>query len=108
MYYARVAIPQDLQPLYPTKTGTSKQELWKSLGTRDPKEAVAKARPVLARWEAEFERLRTRRQPTPADLSKAAWDHYEGELERDRQDRTRLPGRQDIQRAAPTSFSAKG
>lgn len=100
MYYARVAIPLDVQPLYPTKTGTNKQELWKSLGTRDPKEAAAKARPVLARWEAEFERLRTRRQPTPADLSKAVWDHYQTELERDRQDRTRLPSQQDIERAA--------
>jgi integrase len=100
MYYARVAIPLDLQPLFPTKTGTSKQELWKSLGTRDPKEAATKARPVLARWEAEFERLRSKRQPTPADLSKAVWDHYEAELERDRQDRARLPGQQDIERAA--------
>ncbi|WP_438274399.1 DUF6538 domain-containing protein [Nitrobacter sp.] len=100
MYYARVAIPRDLQPLYPTSGGTNKKELWKSLGTRDPKQAASKAQPILARWEAEFDRLRTRRQPTPADLSKAVWDHYETELERDRQARTNLPGQQDIERAA--------
>ena len=70
MYYARVAIPRDLQALYPTEAGSNKKELWKSLGTHDPKQAASKVRPVLARWEAEFERLRTCRQPTPADLSK--------------------------------------
>lgn len=70
MYYARVAIARELQALYPTEAGSNKKELWKSLGTHDPKQAASKVRPVLARWEAEFERLRTCRQPTPADLSK--------------------------------------
>lgn len=101
MYYARVAIPVDLQPLYPTKNpGSYKRELWKSLGTRDPREASAKALPVLARWEAEFEQLRTRRNPTPDDLQKAVWHHYESELEHDRRERAALPNREDVEGAS--------
>src|SRR6478609_1770136 len=85
VYYARLGIPPDLQPVL------KKRELWKSLGTRDPREAREKAGPVLMHWRNQFAELRKRREPTPADLQAAVWSRYESELEHDRQRRAALP-----------------
>jgi integrase len=93
VFYARLGIPPDLQRHYPiaNKPGKFRLELWKSLGTRDPREAGDKVLPVLMKWRGEFAELRKRREPTPADLQAAVWSRYESELERDRQRRAALP-----------------
>src|SRR4051794_21921547 len=85
VYYARLGVPPDLQALM------NKRELWKSLGTRDPREAREKVLPVLMQWRAEFAELRKRREPTPDDLQSAVWTHYESELERDQRRRAAFP-----------------
>lgn len=97
MYYARVSIPVDLQSYYPTKhPGRFKTEIWKSLGTRDPKEAKAKAKPVLAAWDAEFDALRRRRDPSEGDIAKAVWQHYETALAEDQLIRSRFATRSEV------------
>ncbi len=93
VFYARLGIPPDLQPVM------QKRELWKSLRTRDPREARERVLPVLMRWRAEFADLRKRRMPTAGDLQKAVWSHYEGELELDRASRLRLPSASDVANA---------
>ncbi len=92
VYYARLGIPPDLQCHYPARrAGKTKLELWKSLGTREPREAREKVLPVLMQWRAEFAELRKRREPTPDDLQNAVWNHYEAELEHDRRTRAAFP-----------------
>jgi integrase len=85
VYYARLGVPPDLQAIM------KKKELWKSLGTREPREAREKVLPVLMQWRVEFAELRKRREPTPDDLQSAVWTHYESELEHDRRARAALP-----------------
>lgn len=85
VYYARLGVPPDLQAIM------KKKELWKSLGTREPREAREKVLPVLMQWRAEFAELRKRREPTADDLQSAVWTHYETELEQDRRERAALP-----------------
>jgi integrase len=93
MYYARVEVPVDVQPLL------KKKQLWKSLGTRDPREAREKVLPILMQWRAEFADLLKRREPTPDDLQNAVWTHYESALERDRHARAALPTDATVQNA---------
>lgn len=84
VYYARLGVPPDLQATM------KKKELWKSLRTREPREAREKVLPILIQWRAEFAELRKRREPTPDDLQSAVWTHYEAELEHDRRARAAL------------------
>src|SRR5262245_53611888 len=91
MFYARIGIPPDLQDVMKRK------ELWKSLGTRDPREARERVLPVLMQWRAQFTELRSRRAPTPEDLQGATWAHYQGELEHDRVARGALPTRASLE-----------
>lgn len=93
VYYARLGVPPDLQGIM------KKKELWKSLRTREPREAREKVLPILMHWRAEFAELRSRREPTPDDLQKAVWTHYESELEHDRRARATLPTAADVQEA---------
>ena len=91
-YYARVAVPVDLQPVL------NKRELWKSLGTSDQREAKRRASAIVAVWHAEFSDLRRKRAPTDDDLKAIAWKHYQLELENDRSPKARMPKAAD---AAP-------
>jgi integrase len=103
VYYARLGVPPDLQGIM------KKKELWKSLGTREPREAREKVLPVLIQWRGEFAELRKRREPTPDDLQSAVWSHCEGALERDRQARAGLPTDamvQDAQRELQADIEA--
>lgn len=84
-YYARLAVPKDLQPVL------KKRELWKSLDTKDPREARARVAPVLAKWHAEFAELRRRHEATPETVQAVVWEHYQGELEHYRTERSSLP-----------------
>jgi integrase len=93
VFYARLGIPPDLQPIM------QKRELWKSLRTRDPREARERVLPVLMQWRAGFAELRRRRAPAIGDLQKAVWSHYEGELERDLASRLQLPTASHITQA---------
>jgi len=93
VYYARLGVPPDLQAIM------KKKELWKSLGTREPREAREKVLPILMQWRADFAELRKRREPTPDDLQGAVWAHYESELEHDRRARAALPTDAMVQEA---------
>lgn len=100
VYYARITIPEELQPYYPAKGGkANKVQLWQSLRTRDPREAREKAAHVVARWRSEFAELLRRREPTPGDLQKAVWDEYTGGLDRDAARRARFPTGEALQAA---------
>ncbi|MGB7121917.1 MAG: DUF6538 domain-containing protein [Bradyrhizobium sp.] len=78
MYYARVKIPLELRKFYPIKgKATHRDQLWKSLGTRDPKEARDLALPVLAELRRQFAEMAARREATEADLQAAVWDRYQ-------------------------------
>lgn len=98
MYYARIGIPPDLQRFYPSKGGKQahKRELWKSLGTRDPKQARDAVLPVLTEWRREFAILRARREPNAADIQSAVWSHYQGELDADLQRRASMPTAEQV------------
>lgn len=93
VYYARIGVPPDLQGVM------KKRELWKSLRTRDPREAREKVLPVLMQWRGEFAELRKRREPTPDDLQAAVWSQYEGALEQDRHARAAFPTAATIEAA---------
>ncbi|WP_288583021.1 site-specific integrase [uncultured Methylobacterium sp.] len=90
-YYARLAVPKDLQPIL------KKRELWKSLDTKDPREARARVAPVLAKWHAEFADLRRRREATPDGLQAAIWEHYLEEVDQHRTARQQLPTAREIE-----------
>lgn len=99
-YYARLGVPLDVQPLLPrTRSGGLQKELWKSLDTKDAREARARLPTILARWHAEFADLRRRREATEADIEAATWEHYQGELEQHRLVRQRLPSADEIESA---------
>jgi integrase len=92
-YYVRVGVPLQLQPVLKRK------EIWKSLGTSDPKEARDRAAPAIAAFRAQFAELEQRRAPSPADLQDAVWSHYETGLEQDSRARAALPTEATIQAA---------
>ena len=92
-YYARLAIPLDLQPIL------GKTDREKSLRTKDPKEAKRRLTGVLAAWHAEFEDARRRREITDDNKADAVWKHYTGTLDRDAQNRLLMPTSADIDAA---------
>lgn len=94
-YYARVAVPRDLQQRMGTP-GKPKKELWKSLGTSDAREAKRLARPVLDQWEREFDERRQVRQLTEGELQNAIWRRYVEIIAADEKFRTTLPTEDDL------------
>lgn len=92
-YYARIEIPKELRQHYPGagKKSPHRDQLWKSLKTRDPREARERGAAVIARWRAEFADLLRRREPTPTDLQAAVWSHYQEALATDQRSRARYP-----------------
>jgi hypothetical protein len=68
-YYARIAIPKDLQK----RLG---KERWKSTRSSDPKEAKRLARPIFDEWEREFAEVRKLRILTEEELKDAVWGRY--------------------------------
>ncbi|MER2263895.1 site-specific integrase [Methylobacterium oxalidis] len=106
-YYARLGVPKDLQPIL------GRRELWKSLGTKDAREAKARVATVLAQWHDEFAELRRRRDARPAtadDIQAEVWAHYRDELEQHDIVRRHLPTAAEIGKArsaAVTTFRAE-
>lgn len=92
-YYARLGVPLDLRPI------VGRKELWKSLDTKDAREARARAAPIIAGWHAEFADLRRRREATEADIEAATWKHYQGELEQHHRERQERSTTDDIDKA---------
>ncbi len=92
-YYARVYYPLDLQAHFRSED--------KKISLRTKEEGVAKQRLnlELAKWDAVFEDLRARRVMTADDKADATWQHYEATLERDEEQRQRLPSRADVDAA---------
>ncbi len=93
VYYARLAIPLDLQPIL------GKTDREKSLRTKDPKEAKRRLNSVIAGWHAEFEDARRRRDVSEADKVDAIWQHYTGTLDRDEEARRSMPTTADVETA---------
>ncbi|MFL5229673.1 MAG: DUF6538 domain-containing protein, partial [Microvirga sp.] len=85
-YYARLGVPIDLQKLY-----GGKRELWRSLATKDGKEARVRVLAILSEWHAEFAEKRRLREPTEADLEAATWQHYGAEVAQADAERRLLP-----------------
>ena len=77
-YYARATIPKELRAAF------GRREIWKSLGTPDRKEAIARSYAVFADIERQFAIARRRKKPGPDDLSRAVmnfeWLELEGDL----------------------------
>ena len=89
-YYARIAVPKDFQKRL------RKRELWKSLGTTDPKEAKRLARPILDQWEREFADIRKPRILTDVELQDAVWSRYLELLTEDERFRRSLPNDEQL------------
>jgi hypothetical protein len=85
VYYVRVAVPKDLQDRI------GKAEVWRSLRTKDQRDARRLAPAVLADLHAEWEDMRRRRSPASVDVHRIARAFYDRELDLDRQRRARLP-----------------
>jgi integrase len=102
-YYARIAVPIDLHGLY-----NGRRELWRSLGTRCPKEARVKVLAILSEWHAEFAEKRRLREPTEADLEAATWEHYRTEIELHDAQRRMLPTEGQIAAAELAAEIAEG
>ena len=83
-YYARQWVPKELQGVL------KKTEVWKSLGTSDPKEAKKAARIVLQQWEREFTVLLVKRKLTEHELQTAIWNRYSELVKADEQKRLEL------------------
>ena len=94
-YYVRVAVPVDLQRRM-GKPGKPRKEIWKSLGTSDPREAKRLSRPALDALEAEFEALRRPRALTEAELQDAIWRRYLEVVTADEQFRQTVPTSDDL------------
>lgn len=63
VFYLRASYPADLVPQFKSK------ERWKSLGTRDHREALRKVRAASAAFDAEMDRLRVVGAEPPANLT---------------------------------------
>jgi hypothetical protein len=63
VFYLRASYPADLVSQFKSK------ERWKSLGTRDHREALRKVRAASAAFDAEMDRLRVGGGEPPANLS---------------------------------------
>lgn len=98
-YYVRCAVPVDLQAII------NKKEVWKSLGTSDPKMARETAPAKIAEIQAHFADIRQRQAPSEADLQSAVWNHYRTEIEHDRQERMRLPTEAQVSGASAQLMS---
>lgn len=95
-YYARLGVPKDLQPVM------GKKELWKSLDTKNAREAKVRAPEVLAEWHAQFAELRRRQDALPVTaeaLATETWEHYRAEIEQLQNERRRLPSSDEIRQA---------
>jgi integrase len=90
-YYARIRVPADLAEI------VGKNELVKSLGTKDEHEAKRRMWPLVEEWNRQFDDIRSRRDITADDKAIAVWQHYETVLERDEQTRRTLPTPADIE-----------
>ncbi|MGJ8628693.1 MAG: DUF6538 domain-containing protein [Sulfitobacter sp.] len=67
-YSARIRVPADLVDI------VGRQQLVKSLGTRDPSEARRLVLTVVSDWHDQFERLRSRIKLTSEEATDAALD----------------------------------
>lgn len=75
-YYARIYIPQDLQPAF-----DGKKEKWQSLRTKEPREARARLAAVLDEWAGTFADIRRHSNLNESDIQAAAFDHYSAKVE---------------------------
>lgn len=95
-YYARMAIPKDLQARLSGRVGKLKREFWKSLETTDPREAKRRARPVLDAWEREIDEHRRPRQFSEDELRDAVWKRYVELITTDEKFRQACPTAADL------------
>jgi integrase len=95
-YYARLAVPKDLQHRMGTTIGKPKRELWQSLNTSDPREAKRAARPVVEAWERQFAELRLPRHLSEGELQDAVWQRYLELITADEKFRQSMPSNADL------------
>lgn len=90
-YYARIRVPLDVADI------VGKNELVKSLGTKEDHEAKRLMWPVVEEWNRQFDDIRLRRAMTADDKAEAVWQHYSDTLERDEQSRLLTPTEEQIE-----------
>jgi integrase len=78
------------------RPGKPRKEIWKSLGTSDPREAKRLSRPALDALELEFEALRRPRSLTEAELQDAIWRRYLEVVSTDERFRQTVPTSADL------------
>ncbi|MCV3766483.1 site-specific integrase [Rhizobium sp. TRM95796] len=98
-YYARVYIPTDLIDHFKT------EDKKVSLRTKDEAAAKVRLNLELAKWDAIFDDIRSRRQITADDKAAATWQHYETVLDRDEAARRALPTEAQINAALKTAIA---
>jgi hypothetical protein len=73
------------------------EKRWQSLNTDDPVRARQAGRPIIERWEREFEALRRPPQRlTEAELQDAVWKRHVELIAADEKMRLSLPTEEDI------------
>src|ERR1700722_12840986 len=82
VYYARMRVPKDL-----IKT-IGRSELFKSLKTRDPIEALSRARVLIARWQLDFDSRRNGQELTEEAAVSLSRFYYQDILRMDLVGRT--------------------
>jgi integrase len=89
-YSARIFVPRDLQERLGTP-GKPRKEIWKSLGTSDPREAKRRVRPLQDEWDRRFEEMRVTRHLSESELQDAVWKRYRELILADEKFRQSIP-----------------
>lgn len=89
-YYARIYFPADLKDHFQIED--------KKVSLRTKDETIAKRRlyPELQKWEAIFQKIRSRRDVTTDDKAIAVWQHYEATLHEYEQKQRAMPTPEQI------------
>jgi integrase len=106
VYYVRVGLPSELIQARAQSGLAKRTEVWKSLGTKDPKEARRIGPVLVARLQADFERelatlkrgdapaperARKLHKPTQAEIEAVAWEMLRVDLRADVAERDSEP-----------------
>ena len=92
-YYLRIYVPKEHQGQF------GKKDIWKSLGTSDPKKAKLLARPLQIEWDQTFEKAAIKQAKRALDeyeLQHAVWECYSSLLKADEARRQATPTNDDL------------
>lgn len=90
VWYARIAVPSDLV------NALNKAEVWRSLKTKDKKEAERRRNVTIEAIHQEWDIERKKRTLDENDIQHAIWDRYNQLLDADSTFRTSLPDEDEL------------